>query len=298
MKMKQVTGLIMALGLLLPLSAMAEDDDNDGYGRIPPGVQLYPGGVEGGKMSMFANIYYTNDTPDKVMDFYRRTLGMEPVEKRTFYLGENDVPGVTDGNGPVNLRINTASEREGFTYSEKTLFGSLEEALKNPMFKTDFTERDVQEVKHRFAHLSKAWYPTINKKKVDRVCNERGEALAKQQGDVRSQGEMDAKRIQELVAQGRGQEATALVHQSAGRGANFQSDAMSVHLADRVRCLEEYDKYDYQVEIFIGKASDFFTPASAEGGSRGGKGSASKSSGITDQLKDKGMGKLKGMFGF
>ncbi|MDX8408183.1 MAG: hypothetical protein R8L58_07350, partial [Mariprofundaceae bacterium] len=96
---------LMLLAMAVPVSAMASDSE----GYLPEGVQIYRGGeaVEDRSNAMVL-IIYTKDNPKRVMGFYRKTLGMTPIQGRSFYLGD-DHTGTQIDSGPIFLTVAVAS---------------------------------------------------------------------------------------------------------------------------------------------------------------------------------------------
>jgi len=310
---------LLLITLLLPLPAAADDDTPL---PLPPGVQLYQGGGAVQKAEYFANYTYTKDSTDTVTNFYRRTLGSEPIEGRTFYLGHTYTNSPWDGRRSIFLEVRSAADQDNLI-SESDLFGSLEGQIKmSKMHGAGGAQNDrkLQGLKKKYAHLANKWYPELDERKILSECGKEGNAARSKEGaDYKSQNEMDSQRIQELAMQGRGDEAKALAMQSGNRGANLQNQMTSVRETDFKeweRCYRKLEGRDYRTMVIIKRVDGDFNAPSASGrekalrelnkdqGDRAeskkeeAHESSSKSSSVTDQLKDKGMGKLKGMFGF
>ncbi|MFQ5736505.1 MAG: hypothetical protein ACE5GY_06530 [Thermodesulfobacteriota bacterium] len=296
-----VRGVMMTVCmLLLPVAGMAGDD----MGRIPPGVRMYRGGeaVEDGSQYM-AHVIYTKDDPKKITAFYRKTLGVAPIRGRSFYLGDID-------DGPIFLTVEPASGRQDRSIAESYLFGGMEDDMmdKWAMGTARHGKSEFQQLKKEYAHLSRGWYPDFDvKERLDECI----EGSGGDDGEAFKDGnERQAARIQELIAQGRQDEATRLAYQSGNRGLDYQNEITRDRWDDWVACFKEIDGHDYQARILIGKIHGRYTPATARGrkrarrrldaqdAGRGGRESQSGSSSESNTILNEGVGKLKGMFGF
>ncbi len=272
-----------------------------GEGQLPSGVQMYRGGEAVEDDSGFAHIIYTKDVPEKVMAFYRKTLGMEPIQGRSFYLGDNHT-GTQIDSGPVYLTVKMSAEREDSSISESDLFDTLHEEMQegSMMGRTGHSEHEFQQLKQKYAHLAKGWYPTIDAQEKLNACMEGAGSGSEDYGD---QSEADAARIQALVAQGRYEEATNLANKSAQAGMAAQNEAVRVHWDEWVSCFKELDRHDYQVQILIGKIYGDFAPATANGRENAIRRLNEQKSEHSDEdksnndLMDKGMDSLKGILG-
>lgn len=255
-KLFSYTSFVVVLALLLPLSAIGGDEP----GRLPPNVQKYPARGSAEQASYGSLTHYTTASSSKVIDFYRKSLEMDPVERGKFLVGEDvsrlDRPGHLDSD--VWLNIYSAADLKRNTLDDKDLFGFLQGEI---MVKRIRSEQDLQPVKQKYAHLAKAWYPDVDAKKKLKSCGEatRGNVTAsrKKMGRRNKAQEKEmVEQIQQLMAQGRHQEAAALAQGSAKPGMEtsraMQQDNETDHWDKWLACLDELDKHDFQTKIEMG----------------------------------------------
>ena len=255
------TCLPVIFALLLTVTTVGAGEK----GRIPPGVQKYPakGNVENTSPDMLT--VFTNDNSQKVSDFYRKGLNMDPVEAGRFLVGTDatykDKIGHTDS--PLWLSIYPA----GTVLDDKDLFGFLQQEI---IVKRMHSDKELEQVKQRYAHLGEAWYPDIDAEQKLRSCSEaiRGNVTASRNREPRRNKEQEKEmmaEMQRLMAQGRHKEAAELARKSARPGMDtakaMQQDNMTDHWDEWIACLEELDRHDFRTKIEIDLYSRYFKPS-------------------------------------
>ena len=129
------------------------------------------------------------------------------------------------------------------------------------MLKKIRTEQDLQPIRQKYAHLAGAWYPDFDAKKKLKSCSEatRENVTASKRKEPRRDKEQEKEmlaQIQQLMAQGRYQEASRLTQQAAKPGMEtgraMQQENKTDHWDEWLACLDEVDKHDFQTKIEIG----------------------------------------------
>ncbi|MDF1581403.1 MAG: hypothetical protein P1P74_11600 [Desulfuromonadales bacterium] len=312
---------ISILFLLAPgISPPAMGEENPG--KLPPKVQKYKSGDVVEDYAWRVLNLYTKDDPDKVADFYRKTLGMDPISGRTFYLGEDvlNLSRPSEADETVYLTVSAAAERERGDLTEAKLFGTMQgEMQKNKMLGSPkHSDREYQQVQQKYAHLVKSWYPDFDvKEKLDKCSNEKERNIdAIEDSNQYSEQDEDeaAARIQQLIAQGRYEEAMQIAKSIAGEGRRVGEEVQQENMKDYwdywLECLDEIDRHAYPTQIAIGLVQSHFRAGTGAERKRAASRLAgqerqgsdqedqSESSKESTNLKDKGLKKLKGMFGF
>ncbi|MDT8285172.1 MAG: hypothetical protein RQ767_06560, partial [Thermovirgaceae bacterium] len=256
MNSKSGTILVFAVifSLILPMAAIGSDE-----GRLPPTVKKYPGRGSPELTSYASLTLYTTDSTDKVIAFYRNSLNMDPVGEGKFLLGTDatypDKPGHTDSD--VWLKVLSARGARD-TLKEGDLFGFLQKEI---MVKKRRSEKELQQVKKKYAHLAQAWYPDFDvDKKLDSCAEEtRSNVTASRErmpSRNKEQEEEMLAQMQQLMAQGRHREAAALAQKSARPGMEtsraMQQENKTDHWDEWLACLDEVDRHDFQTKIEIG----------------------------------------------
>ncbi len=247
--------------MVVPLSAVAYDEG----GHLPPGIEVYGvGGSIEDSSGFNVHIIYTNDAAEKVMAFYRKTLGTVPVRGKTFYVGDDNTNSEAGDGGPIYLTVEPASERNDVSISETDLFDTLQENQRRSrmMGNAEHSEREFQQLKQQYKHLAKGWYPTIDVQDKLDACTDEESAYSE---DYADESNASATRIQELVAQGKFDEATNLVSGMAQKGMGVQGENTADVWDTWVSCLEELDRHDYQLQVLIGKVHYRFSPPTQAG---------------------------------
>lgn len=288
----------IGLGILLILTVGIASSavGSEGQGQLPPIVNKYQGQNNYEKTSNRKTEIYTKDDAATVTDFYRSSLKMDPVEEGKFLLGTDATYENKVGHTDESLWLTINSPRRGL--KEADLFGFLHQEV---VVKKKHSNRELEQVKQKYAHLANAWYPDFDAKNKLESCGgsaRQNVTTTKNREPRRNKAqekEMVAQ-IQQLIAQGRHQEAAALAQGSARPGMDtgraMQQDQETDHWDKWLSCLDEVDEHDYQTKIEIDLYSRYFKPsASAEE-----KGSSSRKSVVGDVSKKvKG---LKNMFKF
>jgi len=270
MHTKQITGVCLAiLVLILPFSADAEEQ----RGQLPPGVQKYPGKGNVEKISYNGLMIYTNDGVEKVMDFYRKALQMEPVSANSFLLGSDLLkPGsVSEADESIYLWVSSARDRNQGSLDADDVFEIFEEEIQwgKTAGGNAHSEQELQQIKEKYAHLVKAWYPDFDvREELSKCQNKRQDTIKSIEGnsEYSEQGmEQAAARIEQLMAEGKQQEAMLLVQSIGAAGARTGfaiRDAGSKDYWDSwVGCLDEVDTHDFQIAIGIGLFHFNFVPS-------------------------------------
>lgn len=311
---------LIAMTMSLPIKAIG----NDGKGRTPPGVQVYKdgsavvesisGGTHEGPNGVLTAVeylaIYTKNDAQSVAGFYRKSLGINPVTKsygQSFYLGM-DVDDYGRYTVPVTVDIVEASRRKDQSIKKERLFGAMEDDMRESRMAgtSKHSSTDVKKLKQRYLYLIKRWYPDFDVREKLHNCEQ---GMSFDSEDYVDQSEVDAAKIQALVAQGRYEEAGSIVDKRAEAGMAEQNEAIREKWDDWINCLDEIDLHSYRTLIMISKVSDQFRPETANGqedvnsrlnekkSGHSDRESEKESSNTSDELMNKGMDKLKGMFG-
>ncbi|MFQ5639982.1 MAG: hypothetical protein ACE5IR_18535 [bacterium] len=305
--------LAISTGYFLKVADGAE------HNLMPPGVQKYNQGEaiakngtgthEDAKGSMTALDYIaidTKDSVDKVARFYQNLLEVAPRKTSfgiSFYLGQ-DVDDFGRYNVPVHLEVYESVKRERNEISEEKLFGGLKENLeKQQMLGSGrHDEDDFKQVKRKYAHLLKAWYPKYDVKEKIHECEHERQSNMEAVRESRSysdedEGRMTA-RMQQLIAQGRFDEAASIGRSMQNEGARVgmaeQNESMKDYWNNWISCYDEISKHAYPTRIMIWLVSNRFRPGGAEAESDENKDSDDSPG---NELMDKGMDGLKGVLG-
>ena len=252
-----------------------------GHSRMPPGVQVYEEGsavIEAGTgihedshggMTAIDNItIYTKSDVRSVSGFYRQLLGINPSMKsygQSFYLGM-DVNDSGSYSVPVNIEIFEASKRKRKSIEEERLFSGMEDDMLNSQMAgtSKHSSADLNKLKQRYLFLTKRWYPGFD---VDEKLHGCKNMRSQNMEGIESARDPDAMaaQIQQLVAQGKFDEATQMAQAGAQSGMAEQNESMRDNWDDWVGCLDDIDSHSYRTKIMIWKVSDRFRPAAKEG---------------------------------
>jgi hypothetical protein len=288
MKIRYITkaSFPVMFALLLIVAAAGAGEQ----GRIPPNVKKYPakGGVE--KTTSEVLTIYTNDNANSVSDYYRNKMNMEPVEKGRYLVGTDATYKDKIGHTDFPLWLNISPARR--VLEDKDLFGFLQQEI---MVKRMHSEKELEQVRAKYAHLAEAWYPDFDAEKRLRSCADEARsnvsrARSREPRRNKAQEREMVAEMQRLMAQGRHKEAAALAQRSAKPGMEtskaMQQDNRTDHWDKWLSCLDELDRHDFRTRIEIDLYSRHFKPSTdAERKDRAGQAAELNSERQTSQKK-------------
>lgn len=235
-------------------------------GRIPPGIQKYnsQGSVE--KTSREKIEIFTNDNPTTVIDFYRRNLHFSQDATGYFFVGWDALNPNRPSEADYRVGVKVLTGNNSQAPKDRDLFDYLKLDI---ITNGNHTEKELQQVKEKYSPLLDAWYPDYDPNKALSECrNSRSAVASAMSGNDSSSStrhdEMAAK-IEELVAQGRFQEAGQLGMQvkeeGTGASGEVQADGNRDNWAFWLGCLDEINRHAYQTRVEIGLVLGHFKPA-------------------------------------
>ena len=312
-----ITGMCMLVFFAMGLVSSVIGEEVQG--KLPPNVQVYRGGDAVEDNNGFNLKIYTKDNPAKVTEYYRKALRMDPMRGRTFYLGEDvlNLNRPSEADEAVYLTVFSAQERErgDNNIDESDIFKFLQDEMqKQKMLGTaKHSDREFQEVKQKYAHLAKAWYPDFDVKEKLHTCKterKRNVDAIEQSNEYYDRDEEFAMKIQQLVAQGRLEEAKQMANEQAQTGKSVQDEGTKDYWNNWLGCLDEINKHAFQTQIVIGLVRNNFRKGTQTDRERATSNldrqnrqseqqkSQTKPSETSNPQMDKQLKKLKGMFGF
>jgi len=164
----------------------------------------------------------------------------------------------------------------------------------------DDVDRRYRQLKQKYAHLIRGWYPRVKVEKKLATCRQKADANS---AAYKAGSESRSARMEELVRQGRMDEVVKMARRQTNASmAYHQAEAGRVHWEAWESCYRDLDRHDFQVRIVIDKIKGQFWPAGI-GGRKGAAGRKSEkgaegAQGAKGKLLDKGADMLKGVFGF
>lgn len=259
MKIYNIKGASLILILLLSLPGILLAASREA--QIPSGVEKYPNQYFAQQKGSRQLLIYTHDSSADVSSFYKKTLDMEPVIPDAFLIG-HDVLG--ENSEEVWLKIISEPKQ----LSEEDLYDFLEREI---LIKHLHTQSELEEVKQKYTHLLKAWYPNFEAKKKLKSCNEeidqRTKNIEAQAGKLSKKSNQRAMvaEMQKLIAQGRQQELGKLANDLASQQKQLTNALYEENRTDHwdkwIQCLDELDKYDVKTKIVIDMYLDDFIPS-------------------------------------
>jgi hypothetical protein len=183
---------------------------------------------------------------------------MDPVEGGRFLLGTDATYLDQQGHTDSSVWLTVYSAKQDQVLDDEDLFGFLQGEI---LLKKIRSEKDLQPVKKKYAHLAKAWYPDFDAKNKLKSCSEAtrekvNASRNKEPRRTKAQEKEMVAQIQQLMAQGRHQEAAALAQGSVKPGMDtgraIQEDNETDHWNEWLACLDEVDKHDFQTKIEMG----------------------------------------------
>ena len=286
MKVKSLISACLSVMFVLSLSAATAGAAEQG--RIPPNVKKYPtkGSVE--QTTSRWHTIYTKDSSGKVIDYYRKALNMNPAEEGKFLLGTDATFKGKEGHMDAPLWLKVSSQKRGL--EDKDLFGFLHQEV---IVKKIHSQQELEQVKVKYSHLADAWYPKVDARAKLKSCSEamRANVSAKKSKVPRRNKKQEQEmleRMQQLMAQGRHQEAAMIGQQAARPGMEvsnaIQQENKTDHWNEWLVCLDDLDRYDFRTKIEIELYESYFKPTN-EAGSQGGQEGGSGTGGVKKKLK-------------
>ncbi len=191
----------LALFLLVPLAVLTQSWRVEAEEFVLPStVKKYPDKDRLERVRANRMTLYTNDPSADVRAFYRKTLGGEPDGQGRFCVFRLVAPAMDDN---FWVEVEERAARDHF-FSE-----GLDREI---MMEQDPAARGgLQKLRERYAYLAEGWYPDFDPQKKMEACvsANRFHNDRKVRQNRASQEDM-ARQIQQLIAQGRFQEAAAL----------------------------------------------------------------------------------------
>jgi len=265
-KPMRVTGILVLF--ILTLSSVATGMEKPG--KLPPVVKAYPDKAFYEQKSREKLTLYTNDGFSKVSDFYQKTLSRPPVSKGKFLLGENVMKLTGPSHTDFKLWLEVSHKKHKLL-KERDLFKYFHQEV---AVKRIHSDKELEEVKKKYAHLAGAWYPDYDAKKELESCSEATRAnvnRAKKKMPKRNKKQEQAMlaEMQALMAQGKHQEAAMLAQKSTRAGAEMgkamQEEGKADHWKKLLDCLDEVDRHDFQTRIEIDLYYDNFKEITKSG---------------------------------
>lgn len=236
-------------------------------GGLPPAVKKYssPDSVE--KTARDKTEIYTNGDAMGVIAFYRNSLGFEPDANGYFFVGWDALNKARPSEADARVGVAVNRENKSRQIKDSDLF---------EYFKIDIaingkhSEQDLAREKQKYSHLTTAWYPDYEPKRKLQECRDsRGTAaVSASTGDRATSKEQEKElvaRMEDLLAQGRYQEAGQLGRQRSGDIGAASSAVKTEGARDNwvfwTGCLDELDQHDYRTKIEIDHVLNIFKPS-------------------------------------
>ena len=223
--------------------------------KLPRKVEKYQGQDHFEKISREKMEIFTTDDIETVTNFYSKSLNMDPFKEGKFLVGTDAAFEDKTAHSDELLWLKITTARKAL--KDKDLFGFLQAEMH---VKNMHTEQELQEVREKYAHLAKAWYPDVDGEKKLKSCSEatRENVTAAKKKEPRRNKDREKEmmaQMQKLMAQGKFQEASKLAQESARPGMEtskaMQQENKTDHWDDWIACLDDLDKHDFQTKIEI-----------------------------------------------
>jgi len=239
-----MTCLVFIL-ILAAQGAFAEDPDQLHY-MLPSFVKKYPDRNRLEKVSDGHIEIYTKDSVEKVRAFYRKTRGREPDDKGRFCIVRLVGPGVDD-----NFWVKVQEKKARHRFFAEGLDTEI-------MIEQDQQAKaELQRLRDQYDYLASGWYPDYDPQAKMKSCLS-SRRFNNDRRVKRSQTNQEdiARQIQQLVAQGRFQEAAALGRGGLAPSMKKEAEVMKEHQAEDKAaewraCLKEVADHRYVTKVWI-----------------------------------------------